>query len=132
MLRYSGLFLFGYLSKFGVSPALVWSGDPGQSAVAIVIGTILACSEFARRHRRELYAPEFQRLVLLCIAWMFLLEVAVFLYLFAGDFQSIDPVKLVSVEISRMGFRVILIYGCMRFLGRRLIRWIVLHHPAAS
>ncbi len=129
MLRYSGLFCAGYVTRFGV---LVWHGDIVVSGAAIVIGTIAACSAFALRYRRELYAPEFQRLVLLCIAWMFLLEVAAFLYLFADDFQSIEPMKLLALEIFDMGVRVILIYGCMRFLGRPLIRWIVLHYPTAS
>lgn len=128
MLRYSGLFCVGYVSKFGI---LVWHGGITESGVAIVIGSIFACSAFAHRYRRELYAPEFQRLVLLCIAWMFLLEVAAFFYLFADDFQSIELTKLLVLEIFDMGVRVILIYGCMRFLGRPLIRWIVLRYPAA-
>jgi UDP-N-acetylmuramyl pentapeptide phosphotransferase/UDP-N-acetylglucosamine-1-phosphate transferase len=117
------------VSKFGI---LTWHGDITESGVAIVIGSIFACSAFSHRYRRELYASEFRRLVLLCIAWMFLLEVVVFLYLFADDFQSIEPTKLLVLEIFDMGVRVILIYGCMRFLGTRLIRWIALRYPAAS
>jgi UDP-N-acetylmuramyl pentapeptide phosphotransferase/UDP-N-acetylglucosamine-1-phosphate transferase len=122
MLRYSGIFCVGYVSKFGI---LVWHGDIAESGVAIMIGSIGACSAFAYRYRRELYAQEFRRLVLLCIAWMFLIEAAVLLFLFADDFRSIDPAKLLVLEIFDMGVRVILIYGCMRFLGRRLIRWLV-------
>ena len=63
---------------------------------------------------------------------MFLLEVAAFLYLFADDFQSIEPMRLLALEIFDMGVRVILIYGCMRLLGRPLIRWMVLHYRSES
>ncbi len=129
MLWYSCLFCAGYVAKFGV---FVWQGDLVESAFAISLGSTFACSSFAHRHRRELHALEFRRLVLLCIAWMFLLEVAALSFSFAGEFQSIKPMNLLTLEIFDMGVRVILIYGCMRFPGRRLIRWIVLRYQAAN
>ncbi len=52
MLRYSGLFCAGYVTRFGV---LVWHGDIVESGIAIVAGTIGTCSAFALRYRRELY-----------------------------------------------------------------------------
>ena len=44
----------------------------------------------------------------------------------------IASMRLLSLEIFDMGVRVILTYGCMRFLGKRLIRWIVLRYVTAS
>ena len=111
MLLYSGLFCAGYVSKFGI---LVWHGDISESGIAIVIGTIGACSAFALRNRRALYAPEFQRLVLLCIAWMFLLEVVVFLYLFADDFQSIEPMKLLARVVPSPPTTISVLSACTR------------------